>query len=311
MADVRLTATNPDDSTVVPVACNAKGELKLEEPPEFDGILDGDLTVTGSSTFTGPITGVYNFWASTQNITFSDGTADKVKGLKVGTTSSDSNAVIFADGSCTFAGPVKHTGYDSDYGCNLYTDEANQGGLFAKARSINGVLSYQCTAFAATWDGDDRARIRYDGRAFFKGNLDVGGSSADAKVAVAGVYDQTGLSVSAGGANYSNCAEFYNSNGTFAASIGGAGNATFSGDVVVGSRSQKWTLVENGGLCHMVAVTESRVDPSFGVDVGPDYPELRDVFKELDMVESALQQVMERLKMAPPAGWEVWDGSDT
>ena len=37
MADVRLTATNPDDSSVVPVACNAKGELKLEEPIEVPG----------------------------------------------------------------------------------------------------------------------------------------------------------------------------------------------------------------------------------------------------------------------------------
>ena len=32
MADVRLTATNPEDSTVVPVACNSRGELLLEEP---------------------------------------------------------------------------------------------------------------------------------------------------------------------------------------------------------------------------------------------------------------------------------------
>ena len=50
MTDVRLTATNPEDSSVVPVACNAKGELKLEEPialPEFDGNLDGDLIVSG------------------------------------------------------------------------------------------------------------------------------------------------------------------------------------------------------------------------------------------------------------------------
>ena len=37
MADVRLTATNPEDSSVVPVACNAKGELKLEEPIEVPG----------------------------------------------------------------------------------------------------------------------------------------------------------------------------------------------------------------------------------------------------------------------------------
>ena len=51
MADVRLTATNPEDSTVVPVACNAKGELKLEEIPDqsFDGNLDGDLTVSGGA----------------------------------------------------------------------------------------------------------------------------------------------------------------------------------------------------------------------------------------------------------------------
>ena len=37
MADVRLTATNPEDSSVVPVACNEKGELKLEEPIVVEG----------------------------------------------------------------------------------------------------------------------------------------------------------------------------------------------------------------------------------------------------------------------------------
>lgn len=37
MADVRLTATNPEDSTVVPVACNDKGELLLEEPLVVEG----------------------------------------------------------------------------------------------------------------------------------------------------------------------------------------------------------------------------------------------------------------------------------
>lgn len=53
MADVRLTATNPADSSVVPVACNEKGELKLEEIPDqsFDGNLQGDLTVSGSAEF--------------------------------------------------------------------------------------------------------------------------------------------------------------------------------------------------------------------------------------------------------------------
>ena len=53
MTDVRLTATNPADSSVVPVACNDKGELKLEEPiiqPPFDGNLNGNLSVTGTAT---------------------------------------------------------------------------------------------------------------------------------------------------------------------------------------------------------------------------------------------------------------------
>ena len=34
MADVRLTATNPEDSSVVPVACDASGRLLLEERGE-------------------------------------------------------------------------------------------------------------------------------------------------------------------------------------------------------------------------------------------------------------------------------------
>ena len=37
MADVRLTATNPQDSSVVPVACNSRGELLLEEPIVVEG----------------------------------------------------------------------------------------------------------------------------------------------------------------------------------------------------------------------------------------------------------------------------------
>ena len=66
MADVRLTATNPDDSSVVPVACNEKGELKLEEPllsqgppgkdgDPFSGNFADDVTFGGNATFAGRI----------------------------------------------------------------------------------------------------------------------------------------------------------------------------------------------------------------------------------------------------------------
>ena len=74
MTDVRLTATNPEDSSVVPVACNEKGELILEEPGEgppgepgppgppgepgdpFTGNFEGDVTFTGgNATFAGNV----------------------------------------------------------------------------------------------------------------------------------------------------------------------------------------------------------------------------------------------------------------
>ena len=52
MTDVRLTAVNPEDSQVYPVACNDKGELLLDSGGAT-GDLDvtGNLTVAGSATF--------------------------------------------------------------------------------------------------------------------------------------------------------------------------------------------------------------------------------------------------------------------
>ena len=68
MTDVRLTCINPEDGSIVPVAGTAKGELKLEEPIEFDGNLDGDLTVSGSSTFSDQvIIGGYDSALNTSN----------------------------------------------------------------------------------------------------------------------------------------------------------------------------------------------------------------------------------------------------
>ena len=111
MADVRLTATNPEDSSVVPVACNAKGELKLEEIPDqsFDGNLDGDLTVSGSATFAG---GVDTSSSSNQgmsigsagNITVQRGSGSNV--LLQGYNGTGKNVELLADGSATFAGDV-------------------------------------------------------------------------------------------------------------------------------------------------------------------------------------------------------------
>jgi hypothetical protein len=45
MTDVRLTATNPEDSSVVPVACNSRGELLVTEPVIEQ--IDNDVTING------------------------------------------------------------------------------------------------------------------------------------------------------------------------------------------------------------------------------------------------------------------------
>ena len=203
MSDVRLTATNPDDSSVVPVACNAKGELKLEEPiapPEFDGNLDGDLTVSGRSYF----------------------------------------------GDNTYIG-------DRD----LSSATASGTALFP-----NGLIGSQWAGNAAT--------------------------------------NQVALRLTRG---ISPAGDFFK--------VLASGKGSFAGDLVVGSRSKHWMLVEQGGLCHMVeqvkATTADLVDPAADAD---EYPKLRDVFAELNVIEKALEEVMEKLRMTQPDGWPVWDGSD-
>ena len=46
MTDVRLTATNPEDSSVVPVACNSRGELLVTEPVIEQ--IDNDVSINGN-----------------------------------------------------------------------------------------------------------------------------------------------------------------------------------------------------------------------------------------------------------------------
>ena len=59
MTDARLLATNPENSSLVPVACNAQGQLIVADV-QIEGIdndvtVDGDLTVTGGVEFIGSV----------------------------------------------------------------------------------------------------------------------------------------------------------------------------------------------------------------------------------------------------------------
>ena len=193
MADVRLTATNPEDSSVVPVACNAKGELLLEEPlAEFDGNVDGDLTVSGSASFAG-------------------------------------DAVF---------------GGNPAGGANIGAKVFAAGAGFMACRPLTNPGEILFTGYAL---GNDTPTVRI--------NVD--------------------------------------------------GSASFASDVVIGSRGKKWMIVESNGLAHLVEQTRAAEMQE------TTYPALRDIPGELTMVEQQLQKVLEKLRMIPEAGWEVWDGSDT
>ena len=134
MADVRLTATNPEDSSVVPVACDASGRLLLEEqgvgpqgpqgPPgpkgedgqdgdPFSGNFADDVTFEGSAEFAGNIT-TGNFDSSAGTKAFASGslqvrrddTNTAIVVYKGGTLDNNKTLEIKADGGAEFAGDV-------------------------------------------------------------------------------------------------------------------------------------------------------------------------------------------------------------
>jgi hypothetical protein len=348
MTDVRLTALNPEDSTVVPVACNSSGELLVDkgEPEGPDLNVEGDLSVGGSITAAGNLN-VGGYLAS----------LNTASGVKV----FDSGKIYLQnDGT----GPIDYTPFRIYYGSALKAQFTNQGDLttegsavFASDVSMKG-SQIKCGTYdtrstsgiginvfsgskAATLyvkgegasntseaivvqngndpDNDVNVSVKYDGSAVFNGSIDSGSFIACNRQATGDQFgllvktnDQVKLIAKPSGTYIGT--NLTNANGV----IGGSaidlltsGEGKFSGDVTVGSRSKSWMLVEQGGLCHMVEQTRSLIDEGFSVDVDADeYPKLRDVFNELDLIERSLSQVMEKLRLTPPAGWPVWDGSD-
>ena len=243
MTDVRLTALNPEDSKVYPVACNASGELLVDkgEPVGPDLDIEGDLTVGGSAEFKGNIklgdistassttTGVYAFKSGQILVQRSGSSSNLVFGAYQGT---DKTIDIQSAGSASFAGD--HFELESYGLLRLYRDTDTQFPVF-------------------TW-GDSYAD-RSKGQLFPDG------------------------------------------------SITAAGSGTFAGDVIIGSRGAKWLIRESNGVAMLIEQTRRGAKE-------PRIEEVRDLPRELDLVEAALSEIMGKLKMTPPAGWPVWDGSD-
>ncbi len=262
MTDVRLTATTTTGE-VVYILANAKGELLLEEPiapPEFDGNLDGDLTVSGSGTF--------------PNITLrADGA---IQATRDTTTASSGHLRLFSNVGAP--------------GTEVFFVGAD--GTTFLGGDIDG--------------GSPNITLSASGSAEFAGNVTSGGyvstsdTSQGSRVGNGSITAQRPASQGSPG-----------STATFTSLLGQAkkarifadGSAEFDGEVTIGSKGSKWLIRESNGVAMLIEQTRRGAKE-------PRIEDVRDLPRELDLVEAALNEIMGKLKMTPPAGWPVWDGSN-
>ena len=244
MADVRLTATNPEDSSVVPVACNAKGELKLEEIPDqsFDGNLDGDLTVSGEGSFAG---GSFVINSSGIPVSIKSGGSNDWAYEVYNTTSRITTAHISADGSADFASGDFQILSNGALLVGPNTDDSqadNEGTIISIAGATTqlkptGTTSDRVFLQGYNGAGNNPANRKYavfaDGSANFKGSLS-GGNQVDALYGLV-AYSNAGdggaqASVTALNANPSGLVwRGRSNNSTTTSRIFADGSATFAG----------------------------------------------------------------------------------
>ncbi len=272
MSDVRLVATNPDDGTLVPVASNSSGQLAVQSPSIEK--VPNDLDVEGDLDVKGDL--------DVSNLRVS-GTATIGLSQNI-SLNGEFGTASFVDGSVSF------------------NSDASIGRLQIRRTNAG-------KAFVVNNNTADTVSILGDGSASFASTIRM----ENPGVAQIDLFDTGEIKTYRGTNTAADLLFSLKSNvgGTAAtkAKVTADGSASFEGDVIVGSRNKNWMLVEQGGLCHMVEQTRSAdlIDEGFSVNA---YPKLRDVFNELDLIEQALNTVMEKLRLTPPAGWEVWDGSD-
>lgn len=154
MTDVRLTALNPADSQVYPVACNDKGELILEQTnagywsrtgTTLSPATVGDSTEVGSSSGAKTLVdgdGIYQFQ----------------------TNGTDIGCMFLANGSATFAATITSQSWPTK-GYSIEND-ANGGAI-----GINQVLGASGIAFVVSTGGTQVASVTALGAATFAGNV--------------------------------------------------------------------------------------------------------------------------------------------
>jgi hypothetical protein len=302
MSDVRLTATNPVDSTVVPVACNEKGEL-LTVPPVIEQI-DNDVTINGT-LFTQDVK-VLN--AISNGRLYVDGTNVKLSNETTGLNGGQLE--IKADKNA-----LRSPAVNNSVGLQTYVNVPDGTTLtahdgFRAAPSSLGSSAITNLNFFSALKSNSLSGGTIKG-------FSAANSLTDGTNASYGFWSDIGTGST--GNNYNFYAAGSGQN-FFQGSVGiGRNNPStkldVNGEVTVVSRNKSYVLVEQGGLCHMVESATAEANDSYPVEnvtetTEDNYPNLRDVFKELDLIEQALNTVMDKLRLNPPAGWPVWDGSD-
>lgn len=320
-----------EEGAVVPVQVTDEGKVvAVGDGPQGDylptsgGNLTGDLTlgtdkitlsVDGSATFAsttlvslsgnppqnGDTGGSLN--ASGQLFLTTPNLSDAA--LQVRSGDSTARAEIKGDGSAEFAGAVVGKGSGPAYAFEVTDGITNMGGLYRDSTGANLYLKNISGATKCSLKAED-------GSATFAGPIIAGGSPEAG--ASPGVKISNGGAVVAAKPDTGNVLAdqiwlgYASPTNNITSYILSSGAAFFSGDVIIGSRGEKWLIRESNGVAMLVQQSREAV-PMPGVS--PVIPEkVRDIPAELDLIEMALNEVMEKLRMTPPAGWPVWDGSD-
>lgn len=314
-----------EEGAVVPVQVTDEGKVvAVGDGPQGDylpitgGTLTGDLNVSdgialsvdGSAQFAGRVDGATFIVGDNPN-----------SGSGTGSCLDDGKVLASRPSGSVFAGYTT--------GNNTSTAVINANGSAEFTNMITGsrpLISAGSSAFRAAVPNGGKS----DKRWFFYGDVaGVSGTSSgwasDGSIKIAGgpadggiVNEKIALNAD-GSADFlglvrarqgvyveyltGDATAFYVQNAGFEkVRIKADGSAAFDGDVIIGSRGQQWLIRESNGVAMLVQPSR---------EAAPMIPEkVRDIPSELDLIEMALNEVMEKLRMTPPAGWPVWDGSD-
>ena len=259
------------------------------------------IAVGGNATFAGKVaigTDSPGAWSTAADNLVIEDTAGE-GGITIASSTTGGSNIFFADTDSTAPGQIKYQ-HAGDY-MRFYTATIERfridssgnvliGGTLPSAPNIS--LNANGSIKAATDAGGD-----YNLQVF-SNSLDFGKWSGDLTSSNGfRLYYGTSnalLSLSSAGGDSTTIAQF-GPNITFRKS----GSATFAGNITAPN------------------VTFRSADPQFYVkksknkDAAPEYvgPEL-DLLAEIARLEALVRHLYETLRLAPPAGWPVWDGND-